>query len=219
MTELSRMPFRRTKALRVQVDDFLDKVSEAAMAFEQGVKHYLKHGADDHVHKKLDQITLLERQGDDLRRHIETTLFTEMLIPDARGDVLSLLDDLDRLLDLLKERFMGLVFERPEFPDEMTEDLRELVTVVGKCLESMVLASRSYFRDPHRVRDHIHKIGFYESEADAVTIRLRKWIFDSSLPLDRKMYLRGNLLDLDDLANEAEDVGDRLAIYSVKRSL
>ena len=36
-----------------------------------------------------EQLSEHERRGDELRRAIETTLYTEMLIPDARGDVLA----------------------------------------------------------------------------------------------------------------------------------
>jgi predicted phosphate transport protein (TIGR00153 family) len=168
---------------------------------------------------KLEQISDLERRGDELRRNIETALYTELLIPDSRGDVLSLLEDLDELLDLLKSSLFNISIERPEIPDGAKPDLREHVSMAVKAVESTVLASRAFFTDINAVRDHIHKIGFFEREADKFARRLKKSIFDSDLPLERKLHLRDLVDTVEKLPDEAENVGDKLSIYTIKRSL
>jgi predicted phosphate transport protein (TIGR00153 family) len=141
------------------------------------------------------------------------------LIPDSRGDVLSLLEDLDDLLDALKSTLLSVSIERPEIPDEANPALKELISVAVKGVESTVQASRAFFTNFTAVRDHIHKIGIYEREADRLALRLKKSIFQSELPLDRKMHLRDLVDTVDLLADEAENVGDRLSIYTIKRSL
>ena len=62
-------------------------------------------------------------------------------------------------------------------------------------------------------------MGFHEEEADQIATHLKKALFDSSLSLDRKLHLRYFVDKIDNLADEAEDAGDLLAIYSIKRSL
>jgi uncharacterized protein Yka (UPF0111/DUF47 family) len=47
---------------------------------------------------------------------------------------------------------------------------------------------------------------------------MKKDIFGSSLPLERKLHLRDLVDTIDLLADEAENVGDRLSIYTIKRS-
>jgi hypothetical protein len=44
-------------------------------------------------------------------------------------------------------------------------------------------------------------------------------LFQSDLPLDRKMLLRGEVWLIDRVADRADDAGDALAIYAVKRSV
>ena len=143
------------------------------MVFELGVGAYL----DDCTgcEERLKQISELEHRNDELRRSIETALYTEMLIPDFRGDVLSLLEDLDSLLDDLKSTLLSITIERPDVPEETKKEYTELISVVVKSVESTVLASRAFFTDINSVRDHIHKIGFYEREADKVAIRMHFW--------------------------------------------
>ena len=215
-----RLPlFGRTKALKGKIDEFLDQVSEAGMVLEQGILSYLQQGYDDGSRDRLERISRFESRGDKLRRAIQMTLYTEMLIPEWRGDVLRLLYELDRLLNVEKASFKVLTIERPEIPDDMKDDLRELTKVVANSVEQVVFASRAYFQDMSALHDHVHKTCFYESEADHVTDRLKQRIYRSELPLARKMQLRDAVAAIDSIADQAEDVADSLAIYAIKRAL
>jgi predicted phosphate transport protein (TIGR00153 family) len=218
MPRMKLLPFGKTKAIEGQIDEFLDKVSEAGMVFELGVDSYLDCGMDKGCEERLKQISELERRGDELRREIETALYTELLIPDFRGDVLSLLEDLDSLADVLKSTLLSITIEKHDVPEESRKQFNSLVSAVVKSVESTVRASRAFFTDIKNVREHIHKIGFYEREADKIAISMKKDIFGSSLPLERKMHLRDLVDTIDLLADEAENVGDRLSIYTIKRS-
>ena len=84
--------------------------------------------------------------------------------------------------------------------------------------ESIVLASRAFFRNIEAVGDHMHKVMFYEKEADKVSTKLKRAIFSTDLPLYRKAHLRNFVEHIDNVADRAEDVADRLAIYTIKRS-
>ncbi len=63
----------------------------------------------------------------------------------------------------------------------------------------------------------MHKIIFYEKEADKVSTTLKRSIFDGDLDLARKLHLRHFVEAIDNIADRAEDVADRLAIYAIKR--
>ena len=212
-------PFGRTKAIESQLDEFMDIVSEAGMVFERFVTTYLEEGVTPASQEKIEQIQALETRGDAFRRAIETALYTQMLIPEFRGDVLSLLDDLDDLTDLYESNLLGIVVEHPEIPEELKADIRTLTSTAVQAVESIVLASRALFRDTSSVRDHVHKTGFLEHEADKIALRLHKYIFDSPLDLAQKMHLRGCVYRIARLSDQAENVGDRLTIYAIKRTL
>ena len=87
------LPFQRTGLLISEIDEFFDKVSEAALVLEQTVLHYVANGADAQLEKRLRQIRAIETRGDELRRSIANVMYAEMLMPDARGDILSLLSE------------------------------------------------------------------------------------------------------------------------------
>ena len=143
-----------------------------------------------------------------------------MLVPEARADILELVSALARIIDMLHHEFTDLTISNPDIPDGINSSFKELTKVVVKTVDSTVLASRAYFKDINAVRDHIHKISHYESEADEAAIRLKKQIFaDPNLNFERKVLLRDGVNDVDKIADKAEEIGDRLSIYSIKRAL
>ena len=212
--------FGRTSTLIHQIDEFLDSVSEGAMVFEEGVVIFAERGVDESCEAKMQHLNELKKGASQVSRDIITNLYAQMLVPDARADILELVVALHRILDILHHKFTDLTISNPELPDGVKSGFKELTSVVVKTVESTVLAARAYFRDINVVRDHIHKISHYESAADEAAIRLKKQIFaDPNLNFERKLFLRNGVNDIDTIADEAEEVGDRLSIYTIKRAL
>jgi predicted phosphate transport protein (TIGR00153 family) len=200
--------FRRTKALENEIDAFLDKLSQAGLSFRRAVQIYLAEGANT-----------LESTADHLRRGIETQLYAQTLIPESRGDVLGLLENLDSVLNLFEGALWGFSIETPDIPEEFRGDFAVLADQAVNAVESIVLASRAFFRNIEAVADHMHKVMFYEKEADKVSTKLKRAIFASELPLSHKAHLRNFVEHIDNVADRAEDVADRLAIYTIKRTV
>ncbi len=212
--------FGSSRALELQIDEFLDKVAQAAIAFQEGMAAHKKHGAsDDRVQDKLEQLTDLEQNGNELRRRIEQELYAQMLLPDSRGDVIQLLEQVDGVLDAMQGRLEAATIERPEGPKQVGRDYQELVSAAIHCVSAMVSAVRAYFRDVNAARDHITKIKYYEAESDKLAVGLKKAIFGSDLPLEQKLHLRDYVDSVDALADKAEAVGDLLSVLIIKRSL
>jgi len=211
--------FSGTRSLENQIDEFLDKVSEAGMVFGRAMRVYLNQGPSDEFNSFLDQAADIERRGDELRRTIEAELYVRTLIPDLRGDVLSLLEGMDHLVNVYEGDLFRISIQSPDIPEQFHPGYVELTETVVSCVDSVVLAARAFFRDIDTVRDHSSKTIFLETEADKIGTKLQRAIFASSLPLERKMHLRYFVERIDELANSAEDVADALQIYTIKRRI
>ena len=211
--------FGRTRDLERQIDDFLDKLSESTVMFRLGVRTYLKEGSNGEFEEKLMAVNTLESEADTLRRNIEKELYTHTLIPDARGDVLGLIENLDHVMNLFEGVLWSIPIEKPEIPSEFKSGHRKLTNMVALAAEALVLAARAFFHSPHAVGDYNHKVIIYEKEADKVSTQLKQDIFDSDLDLARKIHLRNFVEQIDNVADWAEDVADRLAIYAIKRTV
>lgn len=219
MANFNLSPFTTTRLVQAQIQEFLDAVSMAVLAYQEGMIAYLKEGWAATAEDKLQQIAAYESRGDSLRSNIGLTLYSEMLLPDTSADILGLLADLDHLLDRMNGHFTLLGIEKPDIPVDGNETIIDFVRHACSAMENTVAAARIYFRDPKGVHDLIHKTRYHKQEVEKLAIRLLKSIFASESPLERKCHLRDHLLQIDRLAEQADETGDALAIYAVKRSV
>jgi len=161
----------------------------------------------------------MESKADKITKEVERTLYEETLIPDARSDVLRLLEHLDEVIGMYQGNCYHFSIQKPKFPQEFHHDLIELSSTVVNCVEALCLTVRSFFRNIGTVRDNGHKVTFYERESDMQFSSLARKIFDSDLPLDQKMHLRYFVEKIDRICDQAEDIADEIQIYAIKRSI
>ncbi len=210
--------FFSSKSLENQIDQFLDAVSQGLIVFVSGVKSYFEEDKSDFEHY-LKEISKLEAEADKLRREIENDLYTYSLIPENRGDVLALLEHLDNVIDSSKETLHQFDVEIPDIPLEFADRYIKLAEISCQAGEEVVLASRAFFKDIKRVKDHVHKVYFFEKETDRLGDQLKKDIFRSNMKLSRKIHLRYFATHVEVISDDAEDVADRLSIYTIKRMI
>ncbi len=202
-----------------QFDVFLDKVSEAGLLFKAGVDAFLSDNIES-FENKINDIIETEHEGDALRRNLEETLYIQTLIPESRGDVLELLENLDALLDRFKGALWKFNIERPQLIKEYNDDFRELTSIVVEAVEATVRSSRAFFKASSSVTDHIHKVPYWESQSDKIASKIQQTIFrQEGLSLSEKLQLRDFVKHIDKIADRAEDVSDKLRIFVIKRSL
>jgi uncharacterized protein Yka (UPF0111/DUF47 family) len=146
-------------------------------------------------------------------------MYTEMLIPDARGDVLELLHALHSMLDRYKDLAVDLSIRQPRFESSLHHDLRAVAKLVSQAVDHLVKAARLFFNDFRAMQHDLHKVGFLEGEADDQVNKLKRQIFATDEPLYKKLFRCEILDNLDDLADSAKDVSEMLSIYAIKRAL
>lgn len=211
--------FKNKVGIEKEIDSFLDLVSESGLLFYRGVEKYVKGKTED-FERLLDQIVETERNADRLRRSIEDLLYRRTLIPESRGDVLRIIENMDSLLGKFKGAMWRLQIERPNIEEEFVDDLLVLADVVVKSVETVTISVRAYFKDISSVADHMHKVSFWETEADKAATKLQMQVFKhESYTLCQKMQIRDLVCHIEDISDQAEDMADSLAIFVIKRSL
>jgi uncharacterized protein len=211
--------FRRTRLIEARIDEFLDHISEAGIIFRRAVKSYLQSGPAEEFDDAMHQVADIESRADELRRTIEAELYERTLIPDLRADVMTLLEDMDDLLNICEANCYHFSIETPEIPDEFHASFNNLTETASESIDAVVMAGRAYFRNTEAVRDHTHKVILLESEADKISTRLKRAIFTSDIPKVEKLHLRDFVDRIDELPNAAEDIADQLGIFTVKRTV
>jgi len=210
-------PFGKTKALEAQVDQFLDTITKGTLCMREAIASYLS-GDDEDFKSRLEALRDYEHLADDLRKSTETALYTYSLIPESSADVMTLLDNLDDVIDCAKHIVEEFDVQTPDVEVGFLDQFAALTSKSVHAVEHAVDAARCFFRDESRLRDCVTKVEFYEKEADHAGLRLKKMIYESDMELSRKHHLRYFADALESLSDIAEEVSDRLLIASIKRS-
>ncbi len=211
--------FKSTREIETKIDGFLDKVAEGALFFQEGVAAYLA-GRQEEFAEKIAAINRFESEADTLSREVETNLYSNSLIPEHRGDVLGLLENTDNIIDRAKISLYQFVVEEPVIPAQFHGGFNQLAEASCRAGETAVKAVRAFFRDIQAVQDHLFKVHHYESEADQLSDALKREIFRTrDLDLAHKTQLRYFAHNVERISDEAEAVANRLAIYTIKRTI
>ena len=210
----------KSKDLQTDIDRYLDRVENAALVFFEGVKCYMNHKID-RFNRLFIEISKLETEADNLRRDIKHRLYTYMLIPEARGDVLGLLENLDNIVDITEKVLEQLSIEIPEIPDLLKQDFIDLAELSMKAVNELVKASRAFFTEIKLVSNYINKVHFFEHEADEVEETLKRKAFRSEeiKRFSYRVHMRYFAEKIASVSDEAESVGERLSVYAIKRRL
>lgn len=212
--------FKRTSQSIELLDLFMNTIDQGMLIFKEGLKNFLFNNCNNFL-GNLRTLSNLETEADITKRKIEQLLYTQSLMPQLRGDILRLLEDLDDIIDLAKTNLCQFDVEIPFIPAELNQDLIKLSELSCSAVESVIPAARAYFRDPESVKEMIHRVYLFEKEADKLADAIKRRVFHEmpSLKLSEKFHLRYFTLHIETLSDAAERAADLLAIMAVKRTI
>ncbi|MFO7782794.1 MAG: DUF47 family protein [Spirochaetia bacterium] len=210
--------FKNAITLEVKIQHYLDNVTNSGILFLEGIDDYL-NGDMTQFANKLADIRRNEEAADELRREIRYRLYRKMLIPESRGDVLGLLETTDNVIDATKKVLGHFDVEKPNIREFLRPIFAKLAKASADALDNVVRADRAFFTNKENVEDYIHKVHFYEHEADQLEEQAKKAIFESTEieRLSEKLQLRDFVELIASLSDESEDVAERLSVYAIKR--
>lgn len=208
--------FSKTNELIMKIDNFIDLTVVASLHLKEGIKEYI-NGSNEDLEQRLLNLMETENNADNLRKDIESRLYSQTLIPESRGDVLGVLESMDSIIDISKGTLFEFSIEKPNLPENIRQGLVDLIDAPIKAIEALAYAARAYFYDVHSVKDHINIVKFYEKESDIAADKIKRNVFNLDLGLSHKMQLKNFITHIDSLADNAEAIADRLSIASIKR--
>jgi len=208
---------RTTKNLILRIDEFFDNIDLGLLVFREGIKSYLS-GDLESFHRHVQKIELLESNADKLQRSIENEMITHSVLPQNRGEVSSLLDVMDEIIDTVKETLNEFSIEMPDIPVSLRQNFISITESSVSAGEELIPAARAYFRSPYTVREKLLKVYYFESETDKVTRSTIRIIFQDMKELDlaTKSYLRYIIKHIENISDNAQKAADLLSTMAIK---
>ena len=212
--------FGQSKKLEQKIEDYLIQIMDSILIFQEGVNDYLDGNLDD-IPKRAAEIANIKEEAAKKRREIEEFLYKEMLIPDARGDVLELLESMGKISEKSSKILGNLAIEKPDLTGKLRHHFQKLTRLSVYCIDELKNSAIAYFTNISAVRGYNKKVYFYENEVDTVEEEIKKIVFSSQKieRLSHKMQIRYFAEKIAFLSDKAEQIADRLNIYVIKQSI
>lgn len=208
---------RTTRNLILRIDEFFDNIDLGLLVFREGIKSYI---ANDHeaYRRHLQKVDSLENAADKLQREIENDMITHSILPQHRGEVSQLLDQLDEIIDGIKSTLHEIDIEMPVIPEKLNHDIVTLAEASANAAEELMPAARAYFKSPHTVREKLLKVYYFESETDKISNAMKRRIFQDSPELDlaHKAHLRYIIHHIESISDLAQKAADLLSGMAIK---
>ncbi|MCP3939676.1 MAG: TIGR00153 family protein [Actinomycetia bacterium] len=180
-------------------------------------------GDGEQVAAHKDRVFVLENEADDVKNQIRSQLPKSLFMPIDRRDLLDLLHAQDSIADTAQD-VAGLVTIRELeileiFRGKLTPYVERNVDAVKQCKEVVGLLDELLEmgfrgREVDQVEEMVTKLGEIESETDDQGIELTGLLFQHGDEMSPPTFFLWYELfqKLGDIADYAEDVGDRLRL-------
>ena len=208
---------RTTKNLILKIDEFFDNIDLGLLVFREGIKAYL--GKDmEAFNRHLQKVEQLESNADKLQRSIENEMITHSILPQHRGEVSSLIDVLDEIIDTIKATLNEFSIEMPDIPASLNNNFISIMEASVCAGEELIPAARAYFKAPYTVREKLLKVYYFESETDKVSRSTTRIIFQemNELDLAHKAHLRYIIHHIENISDNAQKAADQLSAMAIK---
>lgn len=208
---------RTTKNIILKVDEFFDNIDLGLLVFREGIKAYLAKDMDA-FNRHLQKVELLESNADKLQRSIENEMITHSILPQHRGEVSTLIDVLDEIIDTIKATLTEFSIELPDIPESLNQNFISIMEASVCSGEELIPAARAYFKSPYTVREKLLKVYYFESETDKVARDTTRIIFQERKELDlaHKSHLRYIIHHIEHISDNAQKAADLLSAMAIK---
>jgi predicted phosphate transport protein (TIGR00153 family) len=211
---LSRMPFFGESRERKTFDKILEHVAttyEAVSELDKALEAFQKEDGKI-LKEKLENVDLLEKKGDRLRRSIEEDLYSGAFLPISRSRILDFAENVDKVSDTAEDASKLLPFlGKDDVPDELVALLRD---GVRKAMESVKLLRDGIdsIEDLAKIRDIINRIRAKEHESDEISYKAYAFLYGRKYDA-RAMHLTAKLIEfISNISDTAEDASDSLSL-------
>lgn len=213
------MFFNKQKSVEQMIGRYLEEVN-ACLDY---LVDFIRHSVGDVDHQALGKIAAKvhqsESKADDIRREIELLLYGKALFPESRGDILGLLETVDKIPNCCESLAKNIYCQRNYIPAEFGDDVCDLADHSTNCARHLLRAVATLFDDYNTAMHLAEQVDQLESRGDDVERALIERLFATDRDTAQKILLRDIIQKLGDLADLAENVGDRIRIIAVKRKI
>lgn len=209
--------FKKEQQVQGLIFKYLDNLKMTQEHFQMAMDCYFDFGLGENCDFLITQTHKFESRADDIRHEIIEMMYSKVLIPESRGDILRLLES----IDLIPNHFETLLFmiqgQKLEVPDFIIPDLRELMRISLECCDLVIVQVEALFKKTEDIKSLVFTIDSHESRCDHIEREIIRKVFDSELDPFQKIQLKDLAGHMGRISDQADRVSRGIYIISIKR--
>lgn len=209
----------RRREVEKLLEAYRGAVAQCAAEFRGAMERFCGSGDRTQLELDLTAVHREEHRADDLRREIEVLMYSRALFPESRGDILGLLETMDKVPNHMEESLRMIVNEAIVAPADFRGDLWRLGETAVRCAHVMLDAAEKVLSHLPSAAALVGNIDEIESEADHHEAALIRRIFSSDLKDLDKLQLSALVKSISSICDKAETTGDRIRLMAAKRTV
>jgi predicted phosphate transport protein (TIGR00153 family) len=212
-----RFLFRKQRQVQILVRRYLEHLCTVQHTFAQAINRYLDGDAGDDFMNLVEEAHRYESKADDVREEIKTLMYSKVLLPESRGDIMGLLESVDYVPHILEIILNIIRTQKLAIPDIIAPDVRKMVSISMDTCGLMIEQVEDLFQRGRRIPELLEVIDEKESQCDVIERRIITTLFDSDIDPFLKLQLKELVVLLGDITDQIDRVSKRINIISLKR--
>jgi hypothetical protein len=209
--------FRKESQVESLIYDYLENFHLTQENFRKAIGACILNHHCEAFDFLIEQTHKYESRADDIIDEINTLMYGKVLIPDSRGDIMTLLQALDKIPHLLERVLFIIKYQRIVIPEAFLPDVRELVRISLESCDLLENQVRLFLKKKAGVRALVTTIDINESHCDHIERRLIADIFDSGMDPFLKLQLKDLVINMGEISDQADRVSRQVNILTMKR--
>jgi len=211
------MLWKKEKKVHRLMEDYMDEALVCVNLFQDCLFALFEDSTSEKAEKLVQKVDAAESRADELRNKIEFKLYRKVLMPESRGDILGLVEAVDRIPNWAEEVVYDIYLQRVQFPKTLIKKFRRITEMNVECVHLLHKAVGALFTDIDAVFDLTKKVDQKESEIDTLEHQLIRDVFDIEERLSYQNLLHRIVRQICDISDKTENAGDRLTIIAIKK--
>lgn len=209
--------FKKQRQVESLINNYLDNLRMVQKFFAEALHTCVQQGACEDFDFLSSRTHKFESKADDIREEINELMYSKALIPDSREDVMSLLEEIDKIPRIFELILYLIQTQKLVMPELIVADIRELLLASLESCNLMIAAIGALFKKSANIRDLVSQIDYTESHCDHITRGIITKIFASNIDPFQKLQLKEVVFFMGEISDQADRVSKRVNIIRLKR--
>jgi uncharacterized protein len=212
--------FKRESKVEQYSKDHVEVVYECLNQLKMLMTYFYANDFDS-VKEKVEEISRLEHEAEEIRRKMEIEFFNGAFLPFDREDRIVLAEQVDSVADMIQETAYGICLSQINFPNDYKNDFSDLIDSVYDTVSTLKKCIELLDEDLGEALTKAHEVEKLEDIVDKIERKILKNLYieykNGEIDILSHIELKSTVLRLGNIADRAENASDRVPIIVAKR--